>query len=169
LEKVAELAKECPRPSDGKFVNICTLVENKDYQYKKELLAMSCADSKKDSPETVKSKVNHMWETYYGEFGCEGESFTPEKNVLKYSINQNFNFFVDGVVKEFDLNINLKDPSDGKTLLDFALEEKKRLAESYARRQPSSISEYEKDKLKELDDFCTHLKVDLKAKQSQEL
>ena len=69
----------------------------------------------------------------------------------------------------FDLNINLKDPSDGKTLLDFALEEKIKLAESYAKRQASSISQYEKDKLKELDDFCTHLKVDLKAKQSQEL
>ena len=169
LEDVASKVDDCPRPKDGKFLNICTLVENQDYQYKKELLAMSCADSKKDSKETINSKVNYMWEKYYGEFGCEGQSFTPEKNVLKYSINQGFNYFVDGVVKEFDLNINLKDPSDGKTLLDFALEEKSKLIESYSRRPATTISQHEKEKLKELEDFCVHLKTDLKAKQSHEL
>lgn len=130
---------------------------------------MSCADPKKDSKEIIKEKVNCMWEKYFSEFGCEGQSFTPEKNVLKYSINQNFNYFVDGVVKEFNLNINLKDPADGKTLLDYALEEKIRLIASYARRPATTISEYEKDKLKELEDFCIHLKNDLNAKHSNEL
>ena len=61
LEEVAELAKECPRPSDGKFVNICTLVENQDLAYRKQFKEMSCVDSVKDSPEVVKKKVNAMW------------------------------------------------------------------------------------------------------------
>ncbi len=160
LEKVAKLAKECPRPSDGKFVNICTLVENKDSHYKKEFLAMSCADSKKDSPEVVKTKVNHMWETYFKEFGCDSTGFMiGQGNVLKFSVSQEFEDFVDGVVNDFGININLKDPADGKTLLDFTLDE---------------INRYKGDKnypekSKELELIYAHLKNDLKAKHSNEL
>ena len=107
LEEVAAKVKDCPRPTDGKFVNICTLVENQDLAYKKEFLAMSCADPKKDSPETVKSKVSLMWETYYKEFGCDSTGVpVGQGNVLKFSVNQEFELFVDGVVKDFGININ---------------------------------------------------------------
>jgi hypothetical protein len=160
LEEVVGKVDECPRPSDGKFVNICTLVENKDLAFKTEFMAMSCVNSKKDSQETINSKVNYMWETYYKEFGCDSTGFTVgQGNILKYSITQEFEIFVDGVVKDFGLNINLKDPSDGKTLLDFTKDEidryKKNPAYSY--------------KVPELERIYTHLKVDLKAKHSNEL
>ena len=160
LEEVAAKVKDCPRPTDGKFVNICTLVENQDLAYKKEFLAMSCADPKKDSPETVKSKVSLMWETYYKEFGCDSTGFpVGQGNVLKFSVNQEFELFVDGVVKDFGININLKDPSDGKTLLDFTLDE---------------INRYKGDKdypekSAELERIYAHLKNDLKAKHSNEI
>ena len=49
---------DCPRPTDGKFVNICTLVENQDLAYKKQFREMSCVDLINDSPETQKEKVN---------------------------------------------------------------------------------------------------------------
>ncbi len=160
LEKVASRVDDCPRPKDGKFLNLCTLIENQDFEYKKELLSMSCADSKKDSTETVKSKVNHMWEQYYKNFGCNNTGFlVPEGNVLKYSINQGFEYFIDGVVEDFGLNINLKDPSDNKTLLDFTLDEINRYKQ-YPKYQ---------EKVKELEQIYTHLKTDLKAKHSSEL
>jgi hypothetical protein len=160
LEEVVGKVDECPRPKDGKFVNICTMVENQDPNYKTELMTMSCVNPKKDSPETVKSKVNYMWETYYKEFGCDSSGFlVAQGNVLKYSVNQEFEYFVDGVVEEFGLNINLKDPSDGKTLLDFTLDE---------------INRYKGDKdfqykVPELERIYSHLKNDLKAKHSKEL
>jgi hypothetical protein len=120
-EKQKEVC-DCPRPKDGKFVNICTLVENQDINYKKELMAMACADPKKDSPETIKAKVNCMFEKYYDEFECEGDAFTPPGNVIKYAINQGFVYFVYGVVKEFGIGINRVDSRNGKTLMDYIID-----------------------------------------------
>ncbi len=150
----------CPKPKGGKFVYFCTMVENQDSQYKKELLQMSCVDHIKDSPETIKAKVQCMWKKYYVEFGCDDAGFlVPQGNILKYAVNQEFEYFVDGVVEEFGLDINLKDPADEKTLLDFVLDEVKRY-----KKNP----EYQ-EKVKELEKIYNHLKFDLYALHASEL
>ena len=150
----------CPAPKGGKFVYFCTMVENQDIQYIEQLIEMSCVDLNKDSPETIKAKVQCMWNKYYAEFGCDNTGFlVPQGNILKYAVNQEFELFIDGVVEDFDLDINLKDPADGKTLLDFVLDE---------------INRYKKDKdyqnkVKELQRIYNHLKNDLKAKHAKDL
>ncbi len=150
----------CPTPKAGRFINFCTLVENQDIHYKQKLLQMSCVDLTKDSPETIKAKVQCMWKKYYAEFGCDNSGFlTPNGNILKYSVNQEFELFVDGVVEEFGLDINLPDPADGKTLLDFVLDEINRY---------KKIEQYW-DKVKELQRIYNHLKNDLKAKHAKDL
>ena len=150
----------CPKPKDGKFVNFCTLVENQDSQYKQQLREMSCVDLTKDSPETILAKVQCMWRKYYAEFGCNDSGFlVPQGNILKYAVNQEFEYFIDGVVEEFGLDINLKDPADGKTLLDFVLDEIKRY-----KKNPEF-----QDKVKELEKIYNHLKKNLKAKHANEL
>lgn len=169
LDAVAAKVKDCPRPTTGKFVNICTLVENSDPQFKKELISMSCADPKKDSIETVNSKVNYMWEKYYSEFGCEGQNFTPEKNILKYSINQRFTDFIKEAVEGFQLNINLKDPSDGKTLLDYAFSEKESYQKYFNETPEKQRTENEKKKMQELTDIVKYLREQHNAKFSHEL
>ena len=150
----------CPKPKAGRFLNFCILVETQDSRYKKELMEMSCVDLTKDSPETIKTKVQCMWKKYFSEFGCDDSGFpTPNGNILKYSVNQEFEFFIDGVVEEFGVDINLKDPADGKTLLDFVLDEAKRY-----KKNP----EYQK-KTKELEEIYDHLKFDLYALHANEL
>lgn len=149
----------CPKPKDGQFVHMCTLVENQDFKYKNLVLEMSCADPKKDSQATIKAKVNCMWEKYYKEFSCEGEGFISQENILKYSVNQGFEFFIDGMAKDFGVNINLRDPADGKTLLDYT-----RDYINFFKKNP----EYKK-KVKELQGIYDHLKNDLKAKHANEL
>ena len=150
----------CPIPKGVKFLNFCTLVENQDYRFKKELLQMSCVDFIKDSPATIKAKVQCMWKKYYREFRCDDSGFlVPNGNILKYAINQEFELFVDALVEEFGLDINLKDPANGKTLLDFSLDEIK----CYKKRP-----EYQY-KVKELEAIYKHLKNDLKAKHASEL
>ena len=117
----------CPTPKGVKFLNFCTLVDNQGSRYKQELRKMSCVDLTKDSPETILAKVQCMWRKYFAEFGCDDPGFVvPQGNILKYAVSQEFEYFVDGVVEEFGLDINLKDPADGKTLLDFVLDEVKR-------------------------------------------
>ncbi len=150
----------CPKPKDGKFLNFCTIVENQNVRYKKQLMEISCVDLTKDSPETIKIKVQCMWKKYYNEFGCDNTGFmVPKGNILKYAVNQEFELFIDGIVEEFGLDINLKDSADGKTLLDFVLNEVKRY---------KKYPEY-KDKVKELQEIYNHLKNDLKAKHASEI
>jgi hypothetical protein len=151
---------DCPEPKGGKFVNFCTLVENQDSRYKKQLMEMSCVDLQKDSPETIKAKVNCMFEKYYAEFGCDNSGFlVPQGNILKYAVNQEFEYFVDGMVKEFGININIKDPADGKTLLDFVSDEINRYKKS---------PEYQY-KVKKLQEIYNHFKNDYGAKHSKDL
>ena len=151
---------DCPKPIEGKFVQIEIMVENQDLGYKKAIMEMSCADKIKDSREIIKEKVNCMWEKYYAEFGCNSTGFLIAKgNILKYAVNQNFEFFIDGMVKDFGININKKDPADGQTLLDFTQDEINRY-----RGNKDYI-----DKHKELLRIYKHLKNDLKAKHAIEL
>ena len=57
---------------------------------------MSCVDLTKDSPETIRIKVQCMWKKYYAEFGCDDTGFlVPQGNILKYAVNQEFELFVD--------------------------------------------------------------------------
>ncbi len=151
---------DCPRPNAGKFVNICTLVENKDSNFKKQFWEMSCVNIKNDSKETIKEKVNCMWEKFYSEFGCDSTGFmVGQGNALKFSVSQEFEVFIESVVNNFGLNINLKDPADGKTLLDFTLDEINRY---------KGDTNYP-DKAKELEEIYNQLKNDLNAKHSSEL
>jgi hypothetical protein len=151
---------DCPRPKDGKFVNICTLIENKDVNFIEEFISMACVDLIKDSKETIKAKVSCTWEKYYTEWGCDGTGFTVgQGNCLKYSITQEFEIFIDGMVQEFGININLKDPSDGNTLLDFVTSEIERY------RFDTDYPE----KSDEIQRIYNHLKNDLNAKHSNEL
>ncbi len=159
-EKQTEVC-DCPKPKDGKFINICTLVENQDFRYKLQMMEIACADPRKDSPETVRAKVQYVFEKYYAEFGCDGTGFlVPYGNILKYAVNQEFENFVYGMVEEFGININIKDPADGKTLLDFILDEKNR----YKRGTPEF--QY---KAKELEDIYNKLRNDYYALHANEL
>lgn len=157
---------DCPRPKDGKFLNICTLVENQDFNYKKELMAMACADLKNDSPETIKAKVNCMWEKYYAEFNCGGDGFTPHGNVLKYSVHQGFDYFIDNVVRLYGLNLNILDPADGKTLLDFILDQinmYKKFSD-YKDKAPDALR-----RVKGLENTYNYFKNDFGAKHAKDL
>ncbi len=124
-------------------------------------MEMSCVDSL-DFPETKKAKIKCMWKKYYAEFGCDDTGFlVPQGNILKYAINQEFEYFVDGMVK-FGIDINMKDPVDGKTLLDFTLDEINR----YKKYTEYAVSNA---KVKELEKIYNLLKNDLKAKHASEL
>lgn len=158
-EKQKEVC-DCPAPKGGKFIYFCTLVEDQDKRYITQMMEIACADPKKESPETVRAKVNCMFEKYYAEFGCDDPGFlVPNGNILKYAVNQEFENFIYGMVEEFGIDINIKDPADGKTLLDFILDEKIRYKQ---------VPEYQ-FKAKELEDIYNTLRIDYYALHANEL
>ncbi len=152
--------EDCPKPRDDMFEQMCELIGTKDVSYKEHLMKMSCVDKKKDSQITINSKIKHTWETYRKDFYCTEDGFSvKEGNILKYSIFHGFPAFVNGVVKNFQLDINFKDPADQKTLLDYIQDE---------------IVMFKKlgflpSKVKELEELYTHFRKNLNAKHSNEL
>ena len=159
-EEVTSKVDECPNPKEQLFEKICTMIESQDSSVVRILEQMSCADEKKDTPKNFQEKVAHMMEKYRNDFGCDSSGFTIEMgNVLKYSVYRDFPMFVDSVVRRYNLDINFKDPADGKTLLDFVKDE-------IARFKKMGGNE---SKVRELEDIYGHFKNDLKAKHSHEL
>ena len=74
-------------------------------------------------------------------------------------ITQGFQSLRDGLVEYFGMDINIKDPADGKTLLDYTLDEVNRY-----KKYPDFAK-----KVKELQNIYDHLKNDLYALHASEL
>ncbi len=160
LEEDTARVEDCPKPSDDMFEQLCDLIARKDVKYKDLLMKMSCVDTTKDSKITIITKINKTWDTYRKDFYCTGEGFrVKDGNILKYSVYKDFPTFVDGMVKTFDLDINFKDPADGKTVLDYIKDEI-----AAFKKFPSMAH-----KVKELEDIYSHFKNNLKAKHANEI
>lgn len=155
---------DCPKPKGGKFVYFCTLVENEDVTYKDLLMEMSCVDVKNDSREKIKAKVSCMFKRYYDEFGCDNTGFlVAQGNILKYAINQEFEYFIYGVAEDFGVDLNMKDPADGKTLMDF-------IADEIARyKRYTVMKEYAAEQVRYLQRNYNILKKDYYALHAAEL
>jgi hypothetical protein len=124
--------------------------------YEIELFKMSCVNNT-DSDSTKRRKVKVMWEQYKLLFTCESNGFmVKDGNILKLSVHANFTAFLDGLVKDFDIDINYIDPADGKNVLDFTKDEIDRLTNE--KNQP--------ERLAELNQMYKHLTGYLKAKHS---
>ncbi len=160
LQEVTAKVEDCPKPSDDMFEKMCELIDVKDIKYKDHLMKMSCVDKTKDSQITANTKIKHTWDNYKKDFYCNDEGFTvKDGNILKYSVYQDFPVFVEGVVKVFNLDINFKDPADGKTVMDYLQDEIK----AYKKLVNS------KDKVVQLESIYKQFRNDLKAKHAHEL
>jgi antitoxin component YwqK of YwqJK toxin-antitoxin module len=124
----------CPEPLASRISALCGSVDGQyededeesryNYSFEKELEALACVDLKKDSPEEAKKKVQLWWNKYHDNCKCEKINVVLwGGNILKYAISTRFDGFIYSITKTYQLNLNFIDPKDGKTALDFAIEE----------------------------------------------
>jgi len=139
---------DCPPPSQTKRDTMCRQIagrlidEDEDsefgYLYEKTLWEISCADPKKDTFEEAKAKIQCMWNKYKELCACDVSGFNVSNgNILKYAINVKFPDFVLDTTKEYDLDINFKDPVDGLTVIDYIhneIKHYKRDSDTYERQ-----------------------------------
>jgi hypothetical protein len=121
---------DCPKPTKKQFTYVCnSIYAKKDaiegsqfgFQFQEDLWEMSCAKVGVDTPEQAKRKIQCMWNKYKEEFRCDGHSDVTlsNANVLKFSVDTGFSEFLFAAIKKYELDVNFKDPTDGKTILDF--------------------------------------------------
>jgi hypothetical protein len=65
-----------------------------------------------------------MWTKYRTSFSCDYPGVkVPRGNITKLSLDTGFSIFIFDAVKNYKLDMNFKDPSDGKTIMDYINEE----------------------------------------------
>ena len=129
LKEITGKVEKCPKPTKAQIAEICSSVYSRQknasdaaltYRYQDTLWSMSCAEPGKETILEAKIKIQKMWIESREEFRCvNSENIPTDGNILKLSITTHFPFFIIEAVKKFELDMNFKDPSDGKTILDF--------------------------------------------------
>lgn len=160
LEQLAEVTAEvdnCPKPTPNQFNKLCMQVESQNSAFDQTLNEVSCV-KRGDGETTKKEKIQHMWAKHRNLFKCNAEGFNLKNgNVVKMSVASNFMPFLDGLVKDYDIDINFQDPADGKNVLDFTKDEIDRLKQSGG----------QSERVAELESIYDYLKSELKAKHTE--
>jgi hypothetical protein len=143
----------CPPPQKTDYQQICFEINEKQasgdetelsFKYQETLWRMSCAKDGVDDLETARKKIQCMWLKYRKLFSCNYPGVkVPKGNVTKYSLETGFSSFLIDAVKDYKLDMNFTDPVDGKTIMDFIVDEIE-----YFKRSPTDltpkINEYER-------------------------
>ncbi len=152
IETITKSVQECPVPSKSDFELVCDNVYTKkisgdetelNYKYQETLWKMSCAKDGVDNLDEARKKIQTMWNKYRTSFSCNYPGLkVPNGNVTKMSVDTGFTTFIMDAVKEYKLDMNFKDPIDGKTILDFINDEISSLKKSTV-NMSDKIREYE--------------------------
>lgn len=126
-------ACNCPEPDQNSITSLCLAIYTGEkapegsplsYMYQMKLYKMACADPENDSPEEAYAKIRCFWDQYAPLLRCYSypTSLATDKNVLKFSLETGNTAFLMEAIKRFGLDLNVIDPDDGKTILDFVKE-----------------------------------------------
>ncbi len=133
IEKVTKNSQECAEPNRGDIGQLCLeMNENEsageeselNFKYQQTLWRISCANENSDSIEVARQKVQKMWTKYRTLISCKSPGVKVDGgNITKFSLETGFSIFLHDAIKDYKLDMNFKDPADGKTILDFVNEE----------------------------------------------
>ena len=129
---------DCPEPTRNDFMRVCEAIyEGKiapegsklSYVYQVELYRLACADPERDTQEEAYAKIRCLWDKYAPSFRCFNypTSLATDKNVLKFSLETGNTAFLMEAIKRYQLDLNVIDPADGETILDFVRESMERI------------------------------------------
>lgn len=131
------LLEGCPEPDIGHLGTLCVhLVNNSEdedtgiYKYILTLRSLACvADD--SSEEVTKLKIQAWWAEHATKIKCNlKELRLADHNILKYAVSFMRKHFIRDLVEYYDVDINYKDPKDGKTVIEFCHDETDRIKNS---------------------------------------
>lgn len=90
------------------------------YTYQTQIYAGAGVDASSDNPETIRTKIQIFWNANWRELRCSNLNFTiTNGNILKQGVEANSRNFINDMVRKWQVDINVVDPVDGKTLMDY--------------------------------------------------
>jgi hypothetical protein len=132
---------ECPGAIDwesARLWTLCISVSEKvpdedpsspfDYAYQEKLFRVANADPRRDTPGTAARKIQHMWVVLGDRLVCDSLGFNVANgSIIKLAVGKRFDDFITDVV-EWGVPLNRIDPSDERTVLDYAQFEREKAA-----------------------------------------
>jgi len=125
--KVTSAMSGCADAS--KLVGICLDVLDKSsapvdspymYNYDKKIHEAACADPEKDSEEIVNKKIRNMWSKLDKDLKCDRANWeVPKGGILKYAVKMQAFDLISSAAEIWKLDLNITDPTDDRTLLDY--------------------------------------------------
>lgn len=117
-------------PDLSQIRNICNAVSSSarvpipntdrtQYEYVAMMNAAACIQAS-DSDSQKRTKIQALWNANQNNFGCTVTGFDVEGgNVLKLVVRKRSFEFLNLAMESWQLNLNIVDPVDGKTVLDY--------------------------------------------------
>lgn len=108
-----------------------------------------------DTPEMIKAKMQAFWLRDRAKLKCQMLGFSiTGGNILKLAVEKNSHLVLGDVTRRWNLDLNLVDPADGETLLDYVDRELIRATgngmETVLRRHQAQIIKYGAKRAREL-------------------
>jgi hypothetical protein len=120
-----------PRPTRANVTLLCNNIstrrkdedENSDflYQFEKTLWEISGARPGVDTKGTAESRVAAMWSAYHDDFICDTAGL-KNGTILEYAVFNEFEPFL-SVAVDYGIDLNVRNPATGKTVLDYLREQ----------------------------------------------
>lgn len=118
----------CPAVSE--IFNLCTAVDEKgrvpipgtsrsQFEFVAMVHAAACVRAT-DSEADRRSRIQSLWRDHQAAFGCTVPGFDLDSgNVLKMAVRRRSFELLNLVLEEWHLDVNIVDPVDGRTFLDY--------------------------------------------------
>lgn len=128
-DQLAQHVKGCPNNENIKA--LCNLIDgmtpdsssSNKYMYQTVIKNAACVNNT-DSPTQVQAKVASFWNQYGKNETCKSINFNQvDGSLVKFAIAKQFDNFIIDVSHRWKLDLNRVDPSDGRTVLDYAYDE----------------------------------------------
>ncbi len=131
LEDNCDLDTLLPSEAAGAVLEICNFVSNQlsaddlsiRYVYRERIYKLASANPRRDPPDYLARKIQHLWARQNQDFRCHQLGFSVvDGGILKMAIERNANEFINDVVRRWRLWLNSRDYT-GTTVLDYVDQE----------------------------------------------
>ncbi len=121
-------AGNCPDVS--KLVGLCASISSKrqdssnpnqySYAFERKIYEAACVNFDADDGITARKKIQTLWSNYPEQMRCQANNFNVQDgHILKYAVETRTFNLLDDATKLWGVNLNIVDPTDNKTVLDY--------------------------------------------------
>lgn len=121
----------------AKLVGICASISSQrqdrsrpdaySFAFERKIYDAARVNFEMDTPQAARLKIKALWHEHPENMRCESDNFdVSQGHILKYAVATGTFALLDDASRTWGVDLNIIDPSDNKTLLDYIQDQKQR-------------------------------------------